>query len=437
MCKSSIFAIILLGISFIWMVAQTERQSGLSLLVTCKQTGSDSVVQLVEVCPDCGFPSVVTMSNKSITSERSRAKTKSQNDPSSRESSVDSESDSQIGADAINECSVLTPIETWTESEHSKLSAPNKKLANNIEIIMSNITSIRDTVNSIVQEHNSMIKYVKKNADRVRDIDYEHGHYVGKVGDLQRAVGLLQNESNAIKGELSKKDSDIDEIERQVKRKNLLISGVAEDSGETVLLGDLNWDCTESNEYITELSDSLGLEQLISGPTRFSSTRSSLLDVILTNIKNVYQQGSVICNLSDHLPVFVIKKRITEPSVYENIYKRSFRQYDSTDFMDRLCDLDWTVINELEDVDLAWNMLYLGILCEANKLCPFKNFKVKKNRPVWYNGVLCSLGRERDILLRNYRRTGSTNMLLFGELVNKRKELGRSKKLRVNFIIIR
>lgn len=212
---------------------------------------------------------------------------------------MDSEGGSQIEEEAIKECPELAPTEPWTESEYSKLSAAYKKLANDIEIIMGNISSIRITVNAIAQERNSLSKHVKKNSDQITDIDYEHGHYVLKVGDLQRAVGLLPNEADAIKGELIKKDSDIDEIERQVKRRNLLISGVAEDSGENLYIKATNIlriasanftqrdiDCTyrlgqyvhgKSREIVVELFSKFAKDDILKGRKKlkeFDMTRN-------------------------------------------------------------------------------------------------------------------------------------------------------------------
>lgn len=86
------------------------------------------------------------------------------------------------------------------------------------------------------------------------------------------------------------------------------------------------------------------------------------------------------------------------------------------------------MIDILDDVKLAWNMLYIGLLVEADKFCPYKNLRVKKNRPIWYNGMLCNLERERDMLLRNFRRSGSTNEDFFLEMLNKRKEFNRAVK---------
>lgn len=125
------------------MVAGSERQYRLSLWVTCKQTGTDRTVQLVEVCPDCGLPNFASMSEKSLTTERSRDREKSEG-ASSRASSVDSTDDTPAELEAIKDIPELAPIETWTESEYSKLSAANKKLANNLEIIMGNLNVIKE-----------------------------------------------------------------------------------------------------------------------------------------------------------------------------------------------------------------------------------------------------------------------------------------------------
>lgn len=197
---------------------------------------------------------------------------------------------------------------------------------------------------------------------------------------------------------------------------------------EIVLIGDLNWNCINENVYITEICNELGLTQVIDPPTRITSDRNSLLDVVMTNIKNIAYCGCINCNVSDHLPVFVIKKRIAPRDEFEFIYKWSYRDYDYDTFCDILCDLDWSIINLLNDVNLAWGMLYKGLLEEVNKMCPYKNFRVKKNRPIWYDNTLCNLARERDILLRIYCRGDSSNIDSYMKMVSKRKEFNRAVK---------
>lgn len=119
---------------------------------------------------------------------------------------------------------------------------------------------------------------------------------------------------------------------------------------------------------------------------------------------------------------------MSSPKEYEYINRRSLRHYKTETFGDILRDLDWSLLDVISDVDTAWAMIYKGILIEVDKMCPYKNFKVNKNRPEWYSGTLCNLARERDILNRNYRRTGGTNKELYEKLVKIRKEFNIAVK---------
>lgn len=58
---------------------------------------------------------------------------------------------------------------------------------------------------------------------------------------------------------------------------------------------------------------------MINSPTCITSTRNSILDVIMTDMKNIAQYGCVNCNISDHLPGFVVKKRLAETLIFKHI----------------------------------------------------------------------------------------------------------------------
>lgn len=78
-----------------------------------------------------------------------------------------------------------------------------------------------------------------------------------------------------------------------------------------ILLGDFNWDCSgpKPNLHVDNLCDEFSLEQIIEHPTRVSLNRGTLLDVIMTNVKSISHSGCINDSTSDHLPVFLIKKR--------------------------------------------------------------------------------------------------------------------------------
>ena len=71
----------------------------------------------------------------------------------------------------------------------------------------------------------------------------------------------------------------------------------------------LNHNChTDTDNFLNILHDNK-FYPLITHPTRFSHTGSTLIDNIFTNCMGEnYQTGIVLTDVSDHLPVFLCKK---------------------------------------------------------------------------------------------------------------------------------
>lgn len=84
-------------------------------------------------------------------------------------------------------------------------------------------------------------------------------------------------------------------------------------SGEVVVIGDFNVDLLSNNVQSRNLATfavSSGVSQLIECPTRITGTSSTLIDHLYTDIAHVSSKGTLNYNVSDHLPVFLIKKRL-------------------------------------------------------------------------------------------------------------------------------
>lgn len=96
--------------------------------------------------------------------------------------------------------------------------------------------------------------------------------------------------------------------------KNYIKSIEAIDRKEIVLMGDLNWDFLEvemvGHKIIREMCDQFGLTQEITRPTRVTERKSSLIDVVLPNARNINYTGCINYNMSNHCPVVVVKKRV-------------------------------------------------------------------------------------------------------------------------------
>lgn len=52
-----------------------------------------------------------------------------------------------------------------------------------------------------------------------------------------------------------------------------------------------------------------GLSQLIHDATRVTVQKSTLIDLCLTNMKNISHSGTICYFLSDHFLVFVVRKK--------------------------------------------------------------------------------------------------------------------------------
>lgn len=97
---------------------------------------------------------------------------------------------------------------------------------------------------------------------------------------------------------------------------------------ELILLGDLNIDMINGSSLnrnkITEMSRMLNITQLINAPTRITSKSSTLIDLCFTNIRHIASSGTLMWNASDHLPIFLVKKKINPEVEKTTFWGRSY-----------------------------------------------------------------------------------------------------------------
>lgn len=81
---------------------------------------------------------------------------------------------------------------------------------------------------------------------------------------------------------------------------------------DLLIMGDLNWDYLEKRGIGKRMIDEIRIGSCltyINIPTRSCMNRESLLDLMLSNMRNISEAGCLDYALSDHFPVFVIKRR--------------------------------------------------------------------------------------------------------------------------------
>lgn len=103
------------------------------------------------------------------------------------------------------------------------------------------------------------------------------------------------------------------------------INGITDyEKKELVIMGDLNWDMNDENgngaKIIADIAEEFELTQQIKQPTRVTLRCSTLIDIILTNMKNIAYTGCLNYQVSDHCPVYIVKKRIAVEKEFSYVY---------------------------------------------------------------------------------------------------------------------
>lgn len=130
---------------------------------------------------------------------------------------------------------------------------------------------------------------------------------------------------------------------------------------ELYLCGDMNipYNLKSSAGYkkLTTLERKYNLTQYIKTPTRCTAQSRNILDLVFMNSTCIATAGSLEVNISDHEPVFVIRKhqRYKPPTV--SFSCRTFKNYENETFKIDLISNDWTNFYTQTDVNVLWNEL--------------------------------------------------------------------------------
>ena len=201
------------------------------------------------------------------------------------------------------------------------------------------------------------------------------------------------------------------------------------------ILGDMNFDFLDKKNKevrdITHMARSLGLRSLIKSPTRLSTT-NSCLDQIFTNCDVVANAGTLNCSVSDHIGIFVSRKKGPAKSDRVRFEGRSYRNYVKEDFQGQLIDANWEVFYNEQDPETCWRIMAGIILKYIDIMCPLKTFNVKANMDPWITNELLEEIRDKDLLLKRARRTKLHAD--WGAAKNARNRVGRQIELaRANY----
>ena len=133
-----------------------------------------------------------------------------------------------------------------------------------------------------------------------------------------------------------------------------------------------------------------------------------MLDLIITNCDIVKECSTLDINVSDHLPVYLIRKKVKSPNEKIDFKGRSYKNLNKDVVENMLRNVDWATFANF-DIDSCWNYLLENIMDILDNVCPEKKIKFAKNRPSWLTNDLINLMKERDRLLKVYQKSKQEN----------------------------
>lgn len=176
---------------------------------------------------------------------------------------------------------------------------------------------------------------------------------------------------------------------------------------EIILLGDFNknWLDKSANNDKNSFGN-LNLTQVISEPTRITSSCQSLLDWILVSHPDRFLKSGIMSDcFSDHAIVFCIWK-IKLPKLPPKLISiRQYKKLNIDQFINDIISINWERYQLIPYVQEAWDFLYSELSSIIDKHAPLKTTKVKGRHLPWINADLISLFRQRDSAWATFRKS--------------------------------
>lgn len=172
--------------------------------------------------------------------------------------------------------------------------------------------------------------------------------------------------------------------------------------------GDFNIPYNETGstgvKKLKSIESKYGLKQYITSPTRCTSQSKNILDLIFTNAKHIRKAVADEVSISDHEPVYIVKKKMTTKLPRSSFTCRSFVEYERDLFQQDLLNYDWSTYFRTQVVDDLWAELKDVITRVADLHCPVRVHSNRKKLMPWVNDELLEMIHERDSLYKQAKR---------------------------------
>ena len=111
--------------------------------------------------------------------------------------------------------------------------------------------------------------------------------------------------------------------------------------------------------------------------------------------------------MSDHLPIFMMRKKACNKISKHYVVGRSYLRYDRETFIHLLDHMDWAEFENSEDPNIQWDHLLLNMTKALDLICPIRELRVVDNKPEWLTNELLVNMRQQDKAFKRARRTNN------------------------------
>ena len=131
---------------------------------------------------------------------------------------------------------------------------------------------------------------------------------------------------------------------------------------ELIVVGDINCDVMKSppdahTQQFNFLSSLYQLDQLINKPTKVTKKLSTLIDLVLTTMKeNISASGVIHVGMSNHSLVYAVRKYVIlkhKPTVRE---VRDYKRFNADGSLWDLAKMPWHIINQYSNPNECWRV---------------------------------------------------------------------------------
>ena len=191
-------------------------------------------------------------------------------------------------------------------------------------------------------------------------------------------------------------------------------------------MGDFNIDYNKKSsaecKELINLMSSYGFKQFITDITRFGS-KNTCIDLIFSNCDYIKNAGTLDLNYSDHQAIFITKKKQITKTNKMKFYGRSYKNYATDVYKEKVQQLDWAELFDLDDPNKAWEFFIKKITECLESICPLKEFSINEYKENWMNRDLMELIIDKDMALKNAKKTKNIDDFIYSRKI--RNETGK------------